>query len=100
MSELLPALRPTPFLANNIKTNATTVVKSGGGFLHAITINTKGATANTAIVFDNTAGSGTTIATIDTTTAVGTLILDVKFSTGLTIVTATGTAPDMTVSYI
>lgn len=100
MSELLSALRPTPFLANNITTSTTTTVKTGAGFLHAISINTKGATAATATVYDNTAGSGTKLATIDVTANVGTLILDVKFATGLTIVTATGTPGDLTVSYI
>ena len=56
--------------------------------------------ANTATVYDNTAGSGTKIATIDTTLgrAVA-LILDVAFATGLTVVTATGTAADLTVAY-
>lgn len=84
----------------NITTNETTAVKASSGFLHAITINTKGATGNTLTVYDNTAASGTAIATIDTTVTYGTLIYDVAFSTGLTIVTATGTAADVTVSYV
>lgn len=84
---------------NNITTNATTVVKSGKGVLRTITINTKGATANTATVYDNTAGSGTKIATIDTTSGPATFRYDVAFGTGLTIVTAAGTAADITVSY-
>lgn len=83
----------------NIATNATTVVKAGAGTLHSITINTKGASSNTATIYDNTAGSGTKIATIDTTAAQTTLVLDVAFATGLTIVTATGTAGDLTVAY-
>lgn len=83
----------------HIATNTTTVVKSGAGVVHSITINTKGATANIATVYDNTAGSGTVIAIIDTTGNVGTITLDVGFYTGLTIVTATGTAADITVSY-
>jgi len=85
--------------ANNISSNTTTVVKSGAGLLHSITINTKGASSNTATVYDNTAGSGTKLATIDTTSAIGALAYNIVFSTGLTIVTATGTAPDITVSY-
>jgi hypothetical protein len=84
---------------NHISTNATTVVKSGAGVVHSITINTKGASANIATVYDNTAGSGTVIAIIDTTGNVGTIILDVGFYTGLTVVTATGTSADITVSY-
>lgn len=85
--------------SSHITTLATTVVKSGKGALHAICINTKGATADTATVYDNTAGSGTVLAVIDTTSAVGCLMYDIGFNTGLTIVTAAGTAPDMTVSY-
>ena len=81
-----------------IATNATTVVKSGSGVLHGITFNKKGASSNVATVYDNTAGSGTVIALIDTTDKIGTLVYDIAFTTGLTIVTATGTAADMTVA--
>ena len=84
---------------SNITTNATTTVKSGAGFLHTLCINTKGASANTATVYDNTTATGTKIATLDTTGSVGCLTYDVAFATGLTIVTATGTAPDLTASY-
>jgi hypothetical protein len=84
----------------NINSNATTTLKSGAGVLHTITINKIGATANTATVYDNTAGSGTVIAVIDTTIAAApTRIFDAAFGTGLTIVTATGTAADITVTY-
>lgn len=84
----------------NIISNATTTVKSGAGNLHAVCLNKVGASANTATIYDNTVGSGTKIGTVDTTQAgVGCLVYDVKFSTGLTIVTATGTAGDITVSY-
>lgn len=84
----------------NINSNATTVVKSSGGVLRAITINKKGASANTATLYDNTAASGTVIGVIDTTAGVATLQYDLAFRTGLTVVTATGTAADLTVSYI
>lgn len=84
---------------SNIASNATTTVLSGGGYLHSITINTKGASSNTATVYDNTAASGSKIATIDTTAAVVTLLYDVNVKTGITVVTATGTAADLTVSY-
>lgn len=84
---------------NNISTNDTTVVKEGAGWLKYITVNTSGASSNTITVYDNTAGSGTKIATIDGTMAEGTLHYEVEFSTGLTIVTATGTAANITVSY-
>jgi hypothetical protein len=83
----------------NLSANATTTIKSGEGVLHAIAINTKGATGNTATIYDNTSGSGTKIATIDTTSQIQTLLYDINFTTGLTIVLASGTAADLTVSY-
>lgn len=80
----------------NIATATTTVVKSGSGIVHSITINTTAAGAIT--VYDNTAGSGTKIATIAISPVIGsTFIYDVSFKTGLTIVTAG--ASDITVSY-
>lgn len=84
---------------SHISTNTTTTVKSGAGVLRSISINTKGASSNIATIYDNTAGSGTVIGVIDTTDRTVTLKFDVIFSTGLTIVTATGTAADITVSY-
>lgn len=85
-----------PFLHKNITTATTTVVKSGTGVLHSITVNTTTAFAIT--VYDNTAASGTKIATIAASPAIGsTFLYDVSFNTGLTIVTAG--ASDITVSY-
>lgn len=84
------------FSYKNISTTTTTVVKSGAGILHAITINTTAAAAIT--VYDNTAGSGTAIATIAASPVIGsTFLYDVSFSTGLTIVTAGNS--NITVSY-
>jgi hypothetical protein len=83
----------------HINGNGTTTPKSSAGVLHSIVINTKGASANTVTVYDNTAASGTIIAVIDTTAQVQTLIYDVQFNTGLTVVVATGTAADITISW-
>ncbi len=84
----------------NIATNATTVVKSGAGTLVRIVINSKGAAGNTATLYDNTAGSGTRIGTLDTVNGViASLDYGSAFTTGLTVVTATGTAADLTVVY-
>jgi hypothetical protein len=94
------AFTPTGALNySNLAANGTTTVKSGAGLLHSVCINTKGATGNTATLYDNTSGSGTKIGTIDTTAQVQTLLYDVAFTTGLTIVLATGTSADLTVSY-
>jgi len=86
---------------SNITGQATTVLKAGSGNLHTITFNTL--TANEVItIFDNTAGSGTKIGTITVpATPVATpltLVYDVRFSIGLTIVTATASS-DITVSF-
>lgn len=78
----------------NITSATTTVVKSGSGFLHAITVNTTAAGAIT--VYDNTSGSGTKIATLKSSVGEQTFTFNVIFNTGLTIVTAA--ASDITVS--
>ena len=83
------------FSYSNITTATTTTVKSGAGFLHAITINTTAAGAIT--IYDNTAASGTKIGTLKASIGEQTFILNVSFGTGLTIVTAA--ASDVTVSY-
>lgn len=79
--------------------NATTTIKSGAGVLKRVTVNTLGSASNTCTIYDNTAGSGTIIAVIDPTLAQGTFEYDLVFSTGLTIVTATGSAADLTLVY-
>jgi hypothetical protein len=83
----------------HISSNTTTLVKSGAGILHTVTISTKGASANTATIYDSLTGTGTVIGVIDTTSNTATVLYDIGFYTGLTIVTATGTSADLTVSY-
>jgi hypothetical protein len=95
----MPAVPVGGIKYQNLSANGTTTIKSGEGVLHAIAINTKGATGNTATIYDNTSGSGTKIATIDTTSQIQTLLYDINFTTGLTVVLASGTAADITVSY-
>lgn len=82
----------------NIITNATTVVKSGAGVLHCVTVNGLG-TTETATIFDNTAGSGTKVGTVSVSAVGQTGCYDVSFATGLTIVTAGSLAADITVSW-
>lgn len=84
----------------NISTQTTTVVKTGEGILHSITINTPNAAGN-ATVYDSTTGTGTKIATIVQIAAPQpiTLIYDIAFQNGLTVVTNTATA-DFTVTFI
>lgn len=83
------------FSYSNITSATTTTVKSGAGFVHAITVNTTAAGAIT--IYDNTAGSGTKIGTLKASVGEQTFFYNASFGTGLTIVTAA--ASDITVSY-
>lgn len=84
----------------HLNANGTTVIKSGQGVLHAVTINTAGASSNTLTLYDNTEASGTVLAVINTqSTNRSDFTYKVRFGTGLTAVLATGTAADVTISY-
>lgn len=84
---------------SHINTNTSTTVKNEAGFLGSVTINTKGVTGNTATLYDGTAATGTVIGVIDTTANVGQLIYNIRLAKGLTVVMATGTAADLTVTW-
>lgn len=86
----------TPSNGTNIATLTTTTIKSGIGILRRIVVNKTG-TTDTATVYDNTAGSGTIIATINCASAHRTLEYGIRFTTGLTVVTAGSVASDITV---
>ena len=84
----------------HLNSTGTTTIKSGAGILRRVVINTKGSASNTFTIYDNTSGSGTVIAAIDTVNGVsGYFEYNVAFSTGLTVVDATGTSADITVIY-
>src|SRR5271166_1309981 len=79
----------------------TDAIKSGVGVLHSVSINTKGASSNTLTLYDSlTHGTGNTIAVIDTTAQIQTILLDVALLTGLSVSLATGTAADITLSWL
>lgn len=82
---------------SNITTAATTLVKTGAGDLHCVSVNSIGTTF-TITIYDNVTAAVPKIATSAAVTAIGTLCFDVAFTTGLTIVTG-GTPGDITVSY-
>lgn len=84
----------------NITSNTTTVCKLGAGTLHKIILNKAGGNTNTITIYDNTAASGTIIGTITNVIgSIDSLLYDLDFYTGLTILTQTGTAGDLTVVY-
>lgn len=94
------AYKVTPYCnTNNITTNTTTLVKSGAGFLHTITLNKPVATGTIALYDALTATTPFATITVPAGQMVVTLAYDKAFTTGLTIVTAT-VAQDITVSYI
>ena len=84
---------------SNINTNTTSTVKSGAGVLKRIVVNKVGASSNTCTIYDNTTATGTIIGTIDPVHTQMVFEYDLAFSIGLTIVTANGTAADITVIY-
>ena len=87
------------FTPTNITTNTTTIVKTGSGLLHSVTINTKGSSSNTIKLYDGLTAGGTLFATIDSTANVGFLLFNAQFSQGLTVVTGTGSAGDITINF-
>lgn len=90
------------FLYKNLNSNSAsdvTVVTGKGATLHSVTINTKGATANTLKIYDGPSASNVLIANIDTTSLNGTWSYDIQVNTGIVCVLNTGTAADVTISY-
>jgi hypothetical protein len=87
-----------------LKVTADTLVKTGAGFLHAITFSCNDAapTAGSIVVYDNTAESGTELFnhTFTTTPFVPfTVIIDGSFTTGLYVGFTTTNDVNVTVSY-
>ena len=87
------------FTYNHITASTTTLVKTGAGVLHSISINSKGTIASITTIFDSTTGSGAVIGVVDSLNLFGSMTMDVQFTNGLTIVTTGTVAPDITVSY-
>ncbi len=87
------------YLFQNINSLATTQVKTGNGVLKSITINKTGGSATTISVYDATTGTDNPIAIIDGVSGPITLEYNLCFENGLRIITATGSAADITVTY-
>lgn len=85
----------------NISSNGLTTIP-GRWILERIIINSKGASSNTAKIYDDVEGEETSEnlkATIDTTASVGSLEYRIPMFNGINVRTATGTAPNLTVVY-
>ena len=84
----------------NITTNTTTQVLTGDGVLHTVCINNAGAASNTASIYDDDDGTSLPIGVIDTVELNGRCFLyDAAVTTGIRVITGTGTAADLTVTY-
>lgn len=93
------AFNQSIYQSTNITGQATTLVATGSGTLHTITLNKPTATA-VITIYNNTAASGTVLGTITIPASPMpvTLTYDIGFAIGLTIVTATASS-DITVSW-
>ena len=85
-------------LTRNITTNGITQI-TGRFVLLRIIVNTKGGSSNTATIYDSATTNENKIGTIDTTVTERVIECGYPFSNGIRIVTATGTAPDLTLVY-
>ena len=83
----------------HISTNTTTTVHATKANLLSVSINTKGASSNVATVYNGPVASADVVAVIDTTDSVGTLEYGVRCPDGIYVVTATGTAADLTINW-
>jgi len=79
----------------HLNANATTTVCGQPCYLHSLTINTKGATANTVTLLDG----ANTIAVVDSTAGPAFYLYDVACLTNLKVTIAAGTAADVTVTF-
>lgn len=88
------------FNYSNIASTSTTVVKTGAGILHVITLNKPTATTTLAI-YDGIDTNGTLIGTVTVPTSPqpSFLMYDVSFKVGLTVVMGTANS-DITVAYV
>jgi len=86
MSVTQPAYTPL-----NITATGTNAIRTGGGLLHGVTINTTAASA-VLTLYNNTAGSGSKIATINCAAGQNSLVYDATFDVGLTAVMSGGNA--------
>lgn len=76
----------TPSNGTYISTQTTTVVKSGAGILRGIALTETA--AGTITVYDNTSATGTIVAVLKASIAEGYFPLNIRMSTGITVVTA------------
>lgn len=92
----------------NITTNGTTVIPVPSNptqklVLVRIVVNTKGASSNTAAIYDSTETLGANDeykkGTLDTVNTLGNVEYGFPMYNGIYIITATGTAADLTVVY-
>lgn len=77
---------PVSYNPRYISTATTTLVATGSGVLHELSLTETA--AGTITVYDNTAASGTILAVLKASIVEGDYLHDLAYSIGLTIVTA------------
>lgn len=93
------ATATAPASSTRLSTNTTAnAIKTGAGSLERVCVGVPGTAANTISLYDALTVTGTAIAVIDTTTR-GCLEYNIRFTTGLTAITATGTAADLVIGW-
>ncbi len=93
-----PQLVITAYKYAHITTDTTTLIKTGGGLLHTICVNTPAAT-ETLTLYDALTAVAPVISVITLYASTNPCFTyDINFSVGLTIVSATA-AGDITVAY-
>ena len=93
-----PVVEQSYTFTNYATNQTTTIIKSGVGFLHSVTINTKGTVASAVTLYDAITAINP-IAVIDSLNLSGTFTYNCKLTAGLAITTTGTVAPNVTVSW-
>lgn len=90
---------PVSFNYTSIPAATSSLVKSGGGFLHTVVVSNASATTGTMSLYDNASATGTTplIATVAASIP-GVYTFDIKFANGLAI--ANTSSPSALVTFV
>lgn len=86
-------------LTNYTANQTATIIKPSPGFLHAVTVNTKGTVASAVSIFDHASAATNPIGVINSLDLSGTFFYNGNLANGLVITTTGTAAPNVTVSW-
>lgn len=84
----------------HLAANGSKLINTGVTLLHAVTISSKGASANTLTIYNGVDNTATEFFVLDTTAGVGQVPYDLVFDAGLYVTLGTGTAADLVVTWL